>query len=65
VARHAIGEAGDGEASSGRSRGAQRRTVAASSLMGVGRVPPSGERATSSTSEAAPKIVVPQAVAPP
>jgi hypothetical protein len=65
VARLATSEAGDGEASRCRSRNARRRTGVASSLLGVAGVPPSEEQAMSSTSEAAPKLVVPQAVAPP
>jgi hypothetical protein len=46
VARLATGEAGDGEASRNRSRGARWRTSVASSLLGITEVPPSGERAT-------------------
>jgi hypothetical protein len=65
VVRLATSEAGDGEASRGRSRGAWRQTGVTSSLLGVAGVPPSGERDTSSTSEAAPRLVVPRAVAPP
>jgi hypothetical protein len=61
----ATGEAGDGEASHGRSCGARWRMSVASSLLGVAGVPPFGERAMSSTSEAVPKLVVPRAVAPP
>jgi hypothetical protein len=59
VARLATGEVGDGEASRSRSRDARRRTSVASSLLGIAGVPPSGERATSSTSEAMPRLVVP------
>jgi hypothetical protein len=65
VAWLATGEAGDGESSRGRSRGVRWRTSVASSLLGIAGVPPSGERATSSTSEASPRLVVPRAVAPP
>jgi hypothetical protein len=36
-----------------------------SSLQGIAGVPPSGERATSTSSEATPRLVVPRAVAPP
>jgi hypothetical protein len=65
VARLATGEAGDSEASRGRSRSARWRTSVASRLLGIAGVPPFGERATSSTSEATPRLVVPRAVAPP
>jgi hypothetical protein len=65
VARLATGEAGDGEASHSRSRGIRRRTSVASSLLGVAGVPPFVEQATSSTSEARPRLVVPRTVAPP
>jgi hypothetical protein len=59
VARLATGEAGDGEASRGKSHDAQRRIGVASSLLGVAGVPPSRERAMSSTSEVAPRLVAP------
>jgi hypothetical protein len=65
VAGLATCEVGDGEASRGGSRDARWRTSVASSLLGVVGVPPSGERATSSTSKATPRLVVPRAVAPP
>jgi hypothetical protein len=65
VARLSTGETGDGEAYRGRSRGVRWRMAVASSLLGIAGVPPSGEWAMCSTSEAAPRLVVPRSVAPP